>query len=308
MTTRSLKSPERGIRDRRGVTVIELLVAMAVIGILVAIFVPAVQQTRSAARRIECANKLRQLGIALHDFESFQEQPPSGKTSYRREPERGEMSWLSALLPHVEQTALWDQSTAAYAISPYPYANPPHAPLGKVVSAFMCPEDSRVSQPQSASSLGGAYAGLTSYIGISGINYRDQDGVFVYGLPVRLADITDGTSNTFAIGERPPSSDFNFGWWYTGAGQNGTGNADMLMGVEERITGTSRFAGRGCPKVSRFEHGSVNDFCDTLHFWSLHPGGGAHFTLADGSVRFMSYSTSRSVIRALATKSGGESQ
>ena len=301
----SNQSPRRQ-HARCGFTVVELLVVMAVIGLLVGLLLPAVQQTRSSARRIDCANKLRQLGLAIHNFESVHKHFPSGKTDLREHPLRGEMSWHVPLLPFLEQTALWGQSTAAFAVNPYPYSNPPHSPLGKAVAAFGCPEDSRVEQPQSASSLGGAYAGLTSYLGVSGIDYRVQNGVFHFGSAVRFADIKDGSSNTLAIGERPPSPDFNFGWWYTGAGQNGTGNADMFLGVEERIAGlSSQFAGRGCPDVSQFSTGNSDKFCDALHFWSLHPGG-AHFVLADGSVRFMSYSSSAAILKSMATRSGGE--
>lgn len=291
---------------RCGVTLIELLVAMSVIGVLVAVLLPAVQQARSSARRVECANKLRQLGVAFLNFETDHQHFPSGKTDIREIPKRGEMSWLVALLPYIEQTELWDRSAAAFEANPLPYFNPPHSPLGKAVAAFTCPEDPRVEHPQSASSLGGAYAGLTSYLGISGVDHRDRDGVFYFGSAVRFADITDGSSNTLAIGERPPSSDFNYGWWYTGAGQDGTGNVDMVMGVEERVAGpASHFAGRGCPDVSHFSDGNPDKFCDALHFWSLHPGGGAHFVLADGSVRFMSYSSAY-ILKAMATRSGDE--
>jgi len=311
---RCLRLPKRGFLSdqllgthpvRCGFTIVELLVVMAVIALLVGLLLPAVQQSRSSARRVECANKLRQLGLAIHNFESVHQHLPSGKTSLREYPLRGEMSWHVPLLPFLEQPALWGRSTDAFAVNRLPYANPPHSPLGKAVVAFACPEDSRVDQPQSASSLNGAYAGLTSYLGVSGIDYRVENGVFHFGSKVRFADIKDGSSNTLAVGERPPSSDFNFGWWYTGMGQNGTGNADMFLGVEERITQpSSRFAGRGCPDVSQFSTGNRDNFCDALHFWSLHSGG-AHFVLADGSVRFLSYSAA-GILKAMATRSGGE--
>ena len=119
---------------------------------------------------------------------------------------------------------------------------------------------------------------------------------------VRLTDISDGTSNTIAIGERPPSADLYFGWWYAGVGQLGNGDADTHLGVRGL---NERVAGSTCPVGSyHFAAGRVRDQCDMFHFWSLHPGG-ANFAFADGSVRFLSYSAD-SVMPALSTRAGGE--
>jgi prepilin-type processing-associated H-X9-DG protein len=104
-------------------------------------------------------------------------------------------------------------------------------------------------------------------------------------------------------GERPPSADFWYGWWYAGYGQAGTGSADMLLGVRERNLGGPFVS--DCPAGPyHFREGRADNQCDLFHFWSLHPGG-AHFLFADGSVRFLAYSAD-AILPALATRAGGE--
>ncbi len=296
-------SPNGG--KRLGFTVVELLVVIAVIGILVALLLPAVQKARAAARRTACQNKLRQIGLAIHEFEASHGAFPAGKSRRSSVEAYDELSWLRQILPYIEQTPIWDLSERALKVQPFPYFNPPHEPLGKAIQLFACPEDSRVSIPQSASQLNGAFAGLTSFLGVMGSDYKSHDGSFVLGKRVRFADIADGTSNTVMIGERPPTPDFNYGWWYTGMGQDGSGSVDMLLGARENLDPTGRLAQWNCPPTNRFGPGDVDSMCAGFHFWSLHDGG-AHFAICDGSVRFMAYE-SASVLEQMATRSAGES-
>lgn len=287
-----------------GFTIVELLVVIASIGILLALLLPAVQKTRAAARLTACRNNLRQLGLAVHQFESSYGAFPAGKSRRSAADPHDELSWMRQILPYVEQSALWQLSERALAFERSPYINPPHEPLGKAIQIFSCPDDSRVAIPQSASQLGGAFAGLTSYLGVIGQDSIEQDGCLILGKRIRFSGIADGSSNTVMIGERPPTPDFNYGWWYTGTGQDGTGSADMLLGAKERLSPIGRFAKWNCNDVSRFGPGKQDLMCDGLHFWSLHDGG-ALFALADASVRFMSYE-SATVLEQMATRNGGE--
>ena len=119
-----------------------------------------------------------------------------------------------------------------------------------------------------------------------------------------------GTRNTLMIGERPPSTDFWYGWWYaTGSGSQSTG--DVALGVAELNPahtpdgdGMGRYLDDCPPGPYRFTAGR-NEQCNTLHFWSYHSGG-ANFAYADGSVRLIPYAIEETVMRALATRAGGE--
>lgn len=194
------------------------------------------------------------------------------------------MSWLTRILPYVDQEPLWNATVGAYAAQPSPYINPPHVGFAIRVAMFVCPTDSRGFQPQTTHQ--GRVVALTSYIGVLGEAYDSTEGVLFRDSLIRLTDITDGTSNTLAVGERPASADRWYGWWYAGYGQDGTGSADMLLGVRERNFGGPYVS--MCPSGPyHFQAGQFGRQCDLFHYWSPHPGGG-HFLFADGSVHFLS--------------------
>ena len=120
---------------------------------------------------------------------------------------------------------------------------------------------------------------------------------------VRLIDISDGASQTLLAGERPPSTDFQFGWWYAGWGQRLTGSGDQILGTLEKnllpVTPGS------CPPGNYpYMPGNLRNQCDMFHFWSLHSNG-ANFLFCDGSVHFIPYSAAP-IMPALATRAGGE--
>jgi prepilin-type processing-associated H-X9-DG protein len=133
---------------------------------------------------------------------------------------------------------------------------------------------------------------------------------------IRIADIKRGLGNTLMVGERPPSMDLAFGWMFAGYGNTGVGDVSVVMGISERAASFgSPTKELSCAKLGnadgsslnswRFEPGSLTNYCDALHFWSLHAGGG-HFAMADGSVRFFSYDMSSPLQRAMATRTPPE--
>lgn len=288
-------------RPRRGTTLIELLVVIAILAIAIGLLVPAVQKVRTAADRLRCASNLRQIGIALHNYHDTLGSLPHGVTAQRRGEPYPRMTWLTRLLPHVEQDALWRATLAAYAYQTWPYADPPHVAFGTPMRLYACPADGRTLDPQATHR--GFQAALTSYVGVLGTAYDSREGCLYLGSRVRLTDIIDGTSNTILVGERPPSPDFWYGWWYAGYGQAGTGSIDMLLGARERNFGGG-YVGQCPPGPYHFQPGRITDQCDVFHFWSLHSGG-AHFLFADGSVHFLPYAAD-GVLPALATRAGGE--
>jgi len=117
-----------------------------------------------------------------------------------------------------------------------------------------------------------------------------------------IQSIGDGSSNTLMVGERPPSSDMIFGWWFAGAGWDAAGSADILLGVFD-FPDSADYPQCGTARVP-FKAGNVNNICDNFHFWSFHSGG-SNFVMGDGSVRFLSYSAA-SVLPAMSTMNGGE--
>jgi prepilin-type processing-associated H-X9-DG protein len=278
-----------------------LLVVTAITSILLALMLSAVQRVREAAWRVKCINRMKQIGLALHGFhESHRYLPPGVSGDSPREPFQ-RMSWLTRLLPDMEHEQLWRQAIEAYRLDRVPFDTPPHTGLYTVVTAFTCPSDYRVDQTHDTHR--NRRVALTSYVGNLGTDYRTQDGVLFRDSSITLTDIADGTSNTLAAGERPPSPDFWYGWWYAGVGQSRTGSGDMLIGSRE-IALRAPFVKSCARGPYHFRPGQVNEQCDLFHYWSLHNGGG-HFLFCDGSVRFLAYSAD-SIMPALATRAKGE--
>ena len=280
-----------------GFTLIELLVVIAILGVLIGLIVPAVQQIRSRADRVSCSNNLRQLGLALHAYHDTYHAFPPGLSSPTADSSFPFLSWNARVLPFLEQANLWRDVQAAYALDRNFLNVPPHAHRSTVVPVFSCPSDPRASSPSTKLAMPIAF---TSYLGVCGTDCPSGDGVLFLDSRVRIADIRDGTSNTLLLGERPPSADERFGWWYAGWGQAQDGSAEMVLGVTERNVSDPRcWSG-----PYAFGPGRFDNQCDCYHFWSPHVGGGS-FLFADGAVRFLMYSI-QPAMPALATRQGGE--
>ena len=226
---------------RHAFTLVELLVVIAIIGVLVALLLPGVQAAREAARRMSCSNNLKQLSLAVHNFETNQKRFPPGLTTFVNDRPR---DWYGNtvfpyLLPFVEQQALyemwdWDETFQAAIRNTRDPSNPRqisrNAPSARQVPTFLCPSDITGEIPFELDYRVTGYAtgwfGLTSYIANGGTHstyFRDpdmqNDGVFFMTgedsqpesyqhflrdgeTPTRFADILDGTSQTLLFGER----------------------------------------------------------------------------------------------------------
>lgn len=283
---------------RIGVTAAEVIIVMSIISLLTAIALPSIQRARDVSRRLECAARLRQVGVATHGFVASQGhfpaglRPPPHKTSY--------MSWHATLLPWLEQEALFHVTLAAYDRDRTFFHNPPHVGLATVLPVLACPSDSRLREPQRV--VFGYDVALTSYLGVAGTTSRTSDGMLYCHSAVRPSEVSDGLSSTLLVGERPPSADCRLGWWYGGTGQDGRGRADVMLGVRD-FEFSADFVRCNYGAVG-FLPGRVSDTCSVNTFWSLHFGGG-HFLFADGSVRFLAYSAGGRLL-ALATRAKGE--
>lgn len=305
--------------SRRGHTLTEVLVVIAIIGILLALLMPAVLQSMAAADRLSCENNLKQLSLALHSFHDANRSFPPGHDVRQRPWAAADhtgykpyWSWMALTMPFYEQTALydeaitWAQSGTIEEDRWWPWGNrdgtPPNPAFGTLNRVAQCPTDRRTFVVQDAL---GIRVALTSYLGISGLRADgagDRSGVLYYNERVRFADIIDGVSNTLLIGERPPSADLHYGWWFAGAGYDrppGSGAGDVVMGVRE--VGFAEY--RECPPARvGLRKGQSGDPCADAAFWSFHHGG-ANFAMADGSIRFMIYDGNE-VLPALATRNG----
>ena len=308
--------------QKSGFTLIELLVVIAIIAILIGLLLPAVQKIRDAASRMKCSNNLKQMGLALHNFHDTYGKLPQGVENPGERPTKyyhPYWSWLAQMMEFYEQDNLyrvadtWAHGTT-YQYQWWPWGgfwlsppSPPNPALSVLLPLMQCPADNRVF---STIDGGGMMVALTSYVGTGGLRSdyysqpapQDKSGVFRVATAKKLLDITDGLSNTLMAGERPPSVDLYYGWWFAGAGYDGSGCGDVILGAVEIGYASSM----GCPvtKVG-FQIGDINQPCDQVHFWSLHAGG-ANFLRCDGSARFLTYNVTAPVFQAMMTANKGE--
>ena len=282
----------------RAFSLIEVLVVIAITAILIGLLLSAIQRTRDAGARINCANNLRQIGLACTQYHNANDTFPAGVSIEEGTSPYPYMSWEARILPFIEEDALWNLTEQAYLQTPNFSSNPPHVGVSTVLRIYACPADPRTSQAQI---FRGVPVALSSYLGVLGTQTFAEDGVLFKDSHVRLADITDGASNTLLVGERPASADMRYGWWYAGRGMYSAGTGDLVLGVRE-----SNWYGPPCPPGPyHFTAGQFSNQCDMFHFWSPH-NNGSHFLFVDGSVHFLGYA-SDDILPALATRAGRES-
>lgn len=298
ITKRSAKM--RAKEGRNGYTLIELVVSMAITALLAGLLMAAIQRVRAAQFRMNCLNNLRQIALALHQYESARMTLPEGCSGEGNDVQFPFMSWHTRILPYLERLDLWDQAVRAYAQESDFRVDPPH-PFSTVLPIFACESDPRTFEVGIAPA--NIRVGHTIYLGVLGTDLFKNDGVLFERSHVRLTEITDGTANTLMVGERPPSPEHLLGWWYAGWGQNKSGSMDLTLGTRERNVYPQYVRCSRGPY--HFQTGDFANPCDAFHFWSAHAGG-ANFAFCDGSARFLSYSADN-IMPALGTRAGAES-
>jgi prepilin-type N-terminal cleavage/methylation domain-containing protein/prepilin-type processing-associated H-X9-DG protein len=303
------------MRIRRGFTLIEILVVMAIITVIVALLLPALVGARSASRRISCMNNLKQIDLALESYLTAYNVLPSGCYDTVRPRESGaggyQVSWIVSILPNMEQSGLARAFDFRYGAED---------PVNQTVRmswirSLMCPSDDSAGQSWFAAwPLSGIGPGRSSYAGcqhdVEAPIDEDNHGVFFLNSHVRVIDVTDGLSQTLFVGEVP---------WRASAGWV-SGTRATLRNTGHPINGVTvaavPLAGAGSPRLpetltaeeldQKIDSGELKVAPTFVGgFGSSHVGQGANFAFGDGSVRFLRQSIDATVYQRLGHRCDG---
>lgn len=282
-------------RFRGGFTLVELLVVIAIIGILIALLLPAVQAAREAARRSQCSNNLKQLGLGMHNYHDVQKSLPMGNINQDNTDVRtANWSWQAFLMKFVEQGAAADQVQVGQIPMSQAIADATmRGIMQQPMATFRCPSDVGADQNDAIDArrfqdVNGTnrHTATANYVAVNssgqirpnrGTPDADADGAFRRNIGTKFRDITDGTSNVALVGERrwkKPDTSGNFAYAAVLWGVNG------IAGGQDRSMASAMGCGfrkLNCPE---------NNQCRRA-FSSMHPGG-SQFAFGDGSVHFIS--------------------
>jgi prepilin-type N-terminal cleavage/methylation domain-containing protein len=294
-------------RSSRGFTLIELLVTIAVVSVLIALLLPALQHAREAARRASCRSHLKQIGLAMHLYHDIHDTLPVnwGDGTYN-DSDRGQ-SWLTMLLPHIDQSSLYEQVRFGESL-----VDPDNdAAASQSVEIYLCPSDNHGNGVMPDRRNSNVPRAVTNYKGVLGSNWNwgsaagttsqsgrnsgnpdgldSCNGLICRGgdrapFTTRFRDVSDGESTTLAVGEAVPGWCFHTWWYWFNAS-----------------TATCAVP----PNHWQQPETSQDDWFENYSFASHHTGG-VHFCLVDGSVRFVSDEIDLFAYRALATIQGEE--
>jgi len=314
----------RRASSRPGFTLIELLVVIAIIAVLIALLLPAVQQAREAARRTQCKNNLKNIGLALHNYHDTYLLFPMANVVRIDAPDnlRGDgWTWHSRILPQLEQSPLYERVRGVMGTDAGGTGSTEQLLAGRdtKLSVFQCP-----SHPTGVSNPSKDGYEVSTYNAVCGDRTWNDDecdntdmasgaswclrmtGIFFINSKISIGGVTDGTSGTFMVAEvqdeikgapnenRLPGSDRKYNFSGGGDSNGPTDATEYVVGMEanDPINANTRDA-----------NGFYNN---TGEYAGSYHTGGAHFGMADGTVRFVSQNIDMTIYRGLSTRSGGE--
>ncbi|GAA4442425.1 DUF1559 domain-containing protein [Bremerella cremea] len=304
-------------KSRPGFTLVELLVVIAIIGVLIALLLPAVQQAREAARRMQCANNLKQMALAMHTYhDAFGRFPIGALIVDDGSPwSSNRTTWLARILPQIEQVALHAQVN--YTNNSYDTSNPDIAKIE--IAAYRCPssaDDPRTTTTkETAPTDYAACVGHAWNVGGNDINNRGWGavigpqkgkGIMAANGDMRFADVTDGLSNTMAIAE------ILHGKWYSNNSTRPSCISGTLTEATDERNGDSWLISKYIDVFFNTQY-TPNPFspdCQYQGLWfnvaarSQHPGG-VQTALGDGSVRFIAETIDLNTWRNLSNRDDG---
>jgi prepilin-type N-terminal cleavage/methylation domain-containing protein/prepilin-type processing-associated H-X9-DG protein len=292
-----------------GFTLIELLVVIAIIAVLIALLLPAVQAAREAARRIQCVNNLKQMGIALHSYHSANDTFPIGYVSWMNanmELTSPGWGWGTLLLPQMEQSALYNAANISLAIE-----HPASATIRTTqLNVYICQSDQYNGIFMAKQDDGTPIVNMAtnSYAACFGAGLEIADvpnqgnGMFVRNLSRGLRDVTDGSSNTIALGERGNTLT-QTPWAGAPTGPTDAGAYFLSPNAPSNNPGPTH--GAEAVLAHAADEGLNNPDTAPDDFWSPHAGG-VNFLFCDGSVKNLKKGLPLPIYRALCTRNFGE--
>ncbi|MFI4874739.1 MAG: DUF1559 domain-containing protein [Blastopirellula sp. JB062] len=315
--------------ERSAFTLVELLVVIAIIGVLIALLLPAVQQAREAARRMQCSNHQKQLGLALHNYHDTFKRLPYNSSSKYVYPNFGP-SWFVRLLPFIEQNAAFQQMAATGFAGDWKMQTTSLACADVVdgyrVEELLCPSSPLPAMETQATQSNGEIELLVpSYVGISGSYYiggtTDESPVTritnVYGRTVfngmitgilddrsavlRFRDVTDGLTNTMFMSEQ---SDYFYDSSRESHQIRSGGHAGRAWASGDDRSWQANVTTLRWPIAAYGSSGTIENYHSNISLVSAHPGG-VMIALGDGSVRFLSETVDGKILSGLADRQDG---